>query len=271
MSGLGRHQFAAWQGRAVSEPWALDLDGVIWRGDVPIPGAASAVASLQAAGARVVFVTNNSSQVVAEVEAKLGRHGIAADGVVRTSAQAAATLVSAGERVLVCGGAGLVEAVGSVGGVAVVNEGSDPGAVDVVLCGYWRAVDYDRLRWATTSVLRGARLLASNDDATYPGPGGLLPGGGATLAAVERATGVAATVAGKPHPPMADWLRRELGPAGTMVGDRLDTDGLFARALGWRFGLVLTGVTTTADGAEPAPDLVATDLAALVAAELAAG
>lgn len=244
-------------------PWALDLDGVIWRGDVPIPGAAAAVAALQRT-APVVFVTNNSSQVVAEVEAKLLRHGIAAEGAVRTSAQAAATLVGPGERVLVCGGPGLVEAVGSVGATAIVDEGLDPGPVDAVLCGYWRAVDYDRLRWATTAVLRGARLLASNDDATYPGPDGLLPGGGATLAAVERATGVAATVAGKPHAPMADWLRAELGPVGTMVGDRLDTDGLFARAMGWRFGLVLSGVTTDPAGSEPTPDLVAPDLAALV-------
>jgi len=252
----------------VSEPWALDLDGVIWRGDVPISGAAEAVHRLQASGVPVVFVTNNSSQVVSAVEGKLASQGISAAGAVRTSAQAAASLLSAGERVLVCGGDGLVEAIASVGGVAVVNGGNDPGPVDAVLCGFWRDVDYDRLRWATTSVMRGARLLASNDDATYPGPDGLLPGGGATLAAVERATGVDATVAGKPHRPMADWLRGELGPTGTMVGDRLDTDGLFARALGWRFGLVLSGVTTAVEGAGPAPDLVAPDLAALVAAEL---
>lgn len=252
----------------MSGPWALDLDGVIWRGDVPIPGAAEAVARLRDAGVAVVFVTNSSSQVVRDVEAKLGRHGIAASGAVRTSAQAAATLVTAGERVLVCGGAGLVEAVGSVGAEAVANDGTDPGPVDAVLCGYWRAVDYDRLRWATTSVMRGARLLASNDDATYPGADGLLPGGGATLAAVERAAGVTAIVAGKPHRPMAEWLRADLGAVGTMVGDRLDTDGLFARALGWRFALVLSGVTTTAAGAVPRPDLVAPDLAALVASAL---
>lgn len=250
-------------------PWALDLDGVIWRGDAAVPGSAAAVARLQAAGAPVVFVTNNSSQEVAEVEAKLARHGVAATGAVRTSAQAAAGLLAPGERVLVCGGAGLVEAVGSVGAVAVVNDGTDPGPVDAVLCGYWRAVDYDRLRWACTAVMAGARLLASNDDATYPAADAILPGGGATLAAVERATGVDATVAGKPNRPMADMVRAELGSEGTMVGDRLDTDGLFARALGWRFGLVLTGVTPGTDGADPVPDVVAVDLAALVAQALA--
>ncbi|HEU5152269.1 MAG TPA: HAD-IIA family hydrolase [Iamia sp.] len=252
----------------MSDPWALDLDGVIWRGHVPVPGSAAAVARLQATGAPVVFVTNGSARPVAELEAELAGHGIAAAGAVRTSARAAATLVAAGERVLVCGGPGLVEALAAVGAVAVVNDGTDPGPVDAVVCGYWRAVDHDRLRWAATSVMRGARLLASNDDATYPGSDGLVPGGGATLAAVERATGVTATVAGKPHRPMADLLHAELGPEGTMVGDRLDTDGLFARALGWRFGLVLSGVTTTAVGADPTPDLVAPDLAALVAAAL---
>ena len=252
----------------MERPWALDLDGVIWRGDAPVPGSAAAVARLQATGAPVVFVTNGSSQPVAALEAKLARHGISAAGAVRTSARAAATLVAPGERVLVCGGPGLAEALGAAGAVAVENDGTDPGPVDAVVCGYWPAVDHDRLRWASTAVMRGARLLASNDDATYPSSDGLVPGGGATLAAVERATGLAAVVAGKPHRPMADLLRAELGPEGTMVGDRLDTDGLFARALGWRFGLVLSGVTATADGAEPTPDLVAADLAALVASDL---
>ena len=239
---------------------------MIWRGDVPIAGSAAAVAALQASGAAVVFVSNSSAHTLAHVEAKLARHGIDARGAVRTSAQAAATLVAPRERVLVCGGEGLTEAVTAVGAVAVVNDGTDPGPVEAVLCGYWRAVDHDRLRWATTAVLRGARLLASNDDATYPAADGLVPGGGATLAAVERATGVTATVAGKPHRPMADRIRSELGPVGTVVGDRLETDGLLARALGWRFGLVLSGVTASAEGAEPRPDVVAADLAALVAA-----
>lgn len=250
----------------MAAPIALDLDGVIWRGSTEVPGSAAAVGALQAAGHRVVFVTNNSSQRVADVEAKLWSFGIEAQGAVRTSAGAAATLLTAGERVLVCGGEGLIEAVDLAGAVPVPNVGTDPGPVDAVLCGYWRAVDYDRIRWAATAVMGGARLLASNDDATYPSGEGLLPGGGATLAAVERASGVAATVAGKPHAPMGDWLRHELGADGLMVGDRLDTDFGFARALGWRFGLVLSGVTTSADGLDPAPDLVAPDLAALVAA-----
>ena len=48
-----------------------DLDGVVWRGDEPIPGAGAAISVLRDAGFRVVFVSNNSSQPVAEVAGKL--------------------------------------------------------------------------------------------------------------------------------------------------------------------------------------------------------
>ncbi|MFL6068498.1 MAG: HAD hydrolase-like protein, partial [Gaiellaceae bacterium] len=59
-----------------------------------------------------------------------------------------------------------------------------------------------------------------------------------------------------------------LGPSGTVVGDRPDTDGRLATAMGYRFALVLTGVTSAEDAphvVEPVPDEIATDLAELVA------
>ena len=240
-------------------PFALDLDGVIWLVDDPIPGAAAAVASLRARGEQVVFVTNNSSQRVGDVEDKLDRHGIPATGDVLTSAMAAASLVDPGERVLVCGGAGVVEAIEGRGAVPVRD-----GDAEAVLVGFHRDFDYERLRIAATAVRRGARLLATNDDATFPTPAGLIPGGGAILAAVVTASGVAPVVAGKPNAPMADLVRERLGPTGVMVGDRADTDGRFARLLGYDFGLVHTGVTAPTEVVDPVPDCVAADLAALV-------
>ena len=85
------------------------------------------------------------------------------------------------------------------------------------------------------------------------------------MAAIATAAGLAPTIAGKPHAPMVDLLRARLGDEGIVVGDRPDTDGRFARALGWRFGLVLTGVTAPTDlPVDPEPDLVAVDLAGLV-------
>lgn len=241
-------------------PFALDLDGVVWLVDQPIPGAAEAVARLRAAGEPVVFVTNNSSQPVADVEAKLARQGIPATGDVITSAMAVVTLIEPGERVLVCAGPGVVE--------QLEGRGAEPvrdGDADAVVVGFHLDFDYERLRIAARAVRRGARLLATNADSSYPTPDGPIPGGGAILAAVVTATGAEAIVAGKPHAPMADLVRRRLGPSGVMVGDRADTDGEFAVALGYRFALVHTGVTPAGVTVEPAPDLVAPDLQALVA------
>jgi HAD superfamily hydrolase (TIGR01450 family) len=247
--------------------WVLDLDGVVWRGDQALPGAADAVARLRAAGERVLFVTNNSYAAAATTEAKLARMGIPAAGDVVTSAMAGAALVEPGERVLVCGGPGIAEAVTGRGAEPVLNRGTDDGVgeVDVVMVGYHRDFDYERLRVATFALQRGARLVATNDDATYPTDEGILPGGGSLVAAVAYASGKAPEVAGKPHEPMAALVRAMVGADGTVVGDRPDTDGRFAVTLGYRWALVLSGVTTEADlPVEPPPDVVAPDLASLV-------
>lgn len=246
--------------------WILDLDGVVWLGEQPIGGSSEAVAAIRTAGERVLFVTNNSSATVGSQEAKLARLGIPAAGDVVTSAMAAASLLEAGSTALVCGGPGVREAL-VARGVGVVDEGD----ADAVVVGWHREFDYARLTAASRAVDRGARLIGTNDDPTYPTPDGPIPGGGAILAAVATATGVAPEVAGKPHAPMAALVHEVAGAAGTMVGDRPSTDGLFARRLGYRFALVLSGVTSSADlPVRPAPDVVAADLAALCDAALGA-
>lgn len=246
--------------------WVLDLDGVVWLGDQPIPGAAAAVAALQARGP-VLFVTNNSAPPLAHFEERLARQGIDADGSVISSALAVATLVEPGERVLLCAGPGAAEALAERGAEVV-----DEGPADAVVVGFHRDFDYERLRIASAAVRTGARLLATNDDATYPTPEGPIPGGGAILASVVTATGATPVVAGKPNAPIADLVRYRVGGNGTVVGDRPSTDGRFAIALGYRFALVLSGVTRREDlPVEPTPDLVADDLATLVASLPAAG
>jgi 4-nitrophenyl phosphatase len=240
--------------------WLLDLDGVVWLGPVPIPGAAEAIARLRARGDTVAFITNNSFAPASEVAGRLGAMGIPADGDVVTSAQAAAGLVEPGERVLVCGGPGVAEAVQARGAVAV--DGLDESEVDAVLVGYHRSFDYERMRVAARAARRGARLLATNDDATFPTVDGPIPGNGSILAGIALAAGSPpVVVAGKGYPPMADLVRRRYGAEGWMVGDRPDTDGRFARSLGYRFVLVLSGVTTAGDlPVVPAPDLVSANL-----------
>jgi glycerol-1-phosphatase len=247
-----------------------DLDGVIWLSHVAIPGSVDAVARLRAAGRRVVFVTNNSSVVLAGQEAALAAVGIPAAGDVLTSAMAAAALVEPGERVLVCGGPGIGEALGHRGAIAV--PGDDPAGVDVdaVMVGFHRTFDYERMRIAATAAMRGARLIATNDDATYPTPDGPIPGGGSILAAVATASGRQPVIAGKPYLPMADAVRAMLGDVAgeriLVVGDRASTDGQFAVTLACPFALVRSGVTLAGDPVGVPVAIDVPDLAAVVVA-----
>jgi 4-nitrophenyl phosphatase len=245
-----------------------DLDGVIWLSHVPIPGSVEAVARLRAAGRRVVFVTNNSSAVIADQEAALAAVGIPAAGDVLTSAMAAAALVGPGERVLVCGGPGISEALGHRGAIAVPGDDPDGVDVDVVMVGFHRTFDYERMRIAATAAMRGARLIATNDDATYPTPDGPIPGGGSILAAVVTASGRQPVVAGKPYAPMADAVRAIVGDVSTrrvlVVGDRASTDGEFAVTLACPFALVRSGVTRAGDRIGVPVAIDVPDLAAVV-------
>ena len=265
--------------------WILDLDGVVWLGAAPIPGAVDAVRRLRDAGERVLFLTNNSSAPIGDYVAKLVGLGIPADaGDVLTSAQAAARLLEPGMTALVCAGPGVDEAL-RARGVATVRDGT----ADAVVVGWHTDFDYARLTAAFRAVHAGARLIGTNDDATYPTPDGLLPGGGSILAAVATAAGVAPEIAGKPHAPMAALVRERLALdraqvegtqldgtqlGGTqldgtarciLVGDRVSTDGLMAARLDVPFALVLTGVTTAADlPVTPEPAYVVDDLSTLV-------
>jgi glycerol 3-phosphatase-2 len=253
-----------------------DLDGVLWRGDATIPGAADAVARLRAAGHRCVFLTNNAGPSIADVIAKLAVHGVdaVADDVV-TSAQAAARVVvarfGAGARVFACAGAGVGEAFAAVG-ITVTDE---PRAADAVVVGWHRSFDFGELTRAADAIRAGALFVATNVDATYPTGNGLLPGNGAIVAGIAVAAGVEPVVAGKPEVAMAELVHARVGDVALMIGDRVSTDGAFADALGCPFALVLSGVTVrdARPGCEvvpePAPPYVADDLAAFADAFLA--
>jgi HAD superfamily hydrolase (TIGR01450 family) len=248
--------------------WLLDLDGVVWLAEEPIPGSSDAIGRLRAAGNRVFFLTNNSAPTVDDLREKLGRMGIEveADDLV-TSAQAAASLLEPGSTALVCAGPGVEDALAERG-VKTVREGK----ADAVVVGFHRDFDYDRLTAAFKAVEAGARLIGTNDDATYPTPDGAVPGGGSLLAAVATAGGVKPEVAGKPYEPFAALVRarvgNELGDS-VMVGDRPSTDGLMAQLLRIPFALLLSGVTRSDEVPDnPAPDQVAPDLVSLVKREL---
>lgn len=247
-----------------------DLDGVLWRGDHPIPGSADAVAALRGAGIRVAFLTNNSSRTVDVIVAQLAAMGVeASPDDVLTSAQAAANVLTSelpsGGRVLACAGPGVIEAL-TVAGFQLVTAAP----ADAVVVGWHRDFDFERLDRASAAVRAGARFVATNVDPTYPGADHLLPGAGAIVAAIATAAGTTPLVAGKPEAPTVTLVHERLGRVGVMVGDRPSTDGALADALGWPFALVLSGVTRPEAPAggegipDPPPPFVGADLAALL-------
>lgn len=261
--------------------WVIDLDGVMWRGGEPIAGSADAVARLLARGDRVLFCTNNSIAPGSEVAARLGHLGVPDGASVVTSADAVCTLVEPGERVLVFGSAGLggvladrgAEVVRTLDAVAAPasNDAGSRAGFDALVVGLTRELDYRQLDLAAEAVRGGARLLATNSDATFPAEDRIQPGTGALLAAVEAASGVRAVVAGKPEMPMVSAIRSRLGEAQDVivVGDRPETDGLLAQRLGREFALVLSGVTSSEPDSPGVPvAMVSVDLAALVSEQL---
>ena len=237
-------------------PILCDLDGVVWLMHQPIAGSVNAIQLLKNAGHRVLFVTNNSYSVISDQENALAKIGIDAHNDVVTSSQAAGALLRKGERVLLGGGPGTVEAVKNAGAVLAGRSDDQTDSeidqeVDTVMVGFHPSFDYRGLTRLSQAVRNGARLIATNDDATYPTPRGLIPGGGSILASVVAASGVQPIIAGKPHQPMADLVRQVLGVTDLsdawMVGDRPSTDGLFAQTVGCKFAQVLTGISSLKD------------------------
>ena len=249
----------------------VDLDGVVWVGREMVPGSAEALQSLIDAGTEVVFVTNNSVKQPSAYAARLRDAGIeVADERVLTggvvTAQLAAERVGPGGTAFVIGAPGFKETVAAAG--LELLDGEAAQSADAVVVSAHREFDYAELLTATRALQAGAALFGTSRDPTLPMPGGAWPGTGATLAAVETASGKRAETGGKPEPHLFDQARALIPKADrvAIVGDRIASDIEGGRRAGLETILVLSGATSReeAEAASPAPDRVAEDLAALV-------
>ncbi|XP_032896654.1 glycerol-3-phosphate phosphatase [Amblyraja radiata] len=244
----------------------FDCDGVLWRGESAIPGAAQLVNRLQECGKLVFFLTNNSTKSRELYVEKLQRLGFRAhcQQIYATAPCAALYLrreIQLCGSVYVIGGAALRGEL-QAQGIVCSGPGPEvtPGTLQVwatepldltvaaVLVGFDEQFTYLKLCRASRYLRDPACFfLATNTDTLLPLEGGGIPGTGCLVKSVEAASKRTAYVIGKPNDFMFKCIVNEHGidPSRTvMIGDRLDTDILMGSNCGLRTILTLTGVST---------------------------
>jgi len=250
----------------------IDMDGVIWRADVPIGDLAAIFDRIRARGLKFVFATNNSTKTSSQYVARLNELGVDVEPwQVVTSSQAAAHAMAQkfppGTKVFMIGEDGLRIPLEERGFEILSTE--DAPQAQAVVMGLDRDVNFQKAVEAALLVRRGIPFYATNPDKTFPTPRGLIPGAGAWYSIVTTATGVEPIVAGKPFPFLMDLSMEKLGTGNEetlVIGDRLDTDIAAGQGVGCPTALVLTGVSTReqAEGWTPKIDFIAEDLATLI-------
>ncbi len=257
------------------DAFAVDLDGVVWRGEVLIEGAVEGLEAIRATGKPLLLLTNNGGYHPAEVVERLAHGGfqLAVEEVLTTSLVAREWIMGHGLRgasTFVLAPQTVAAQLADVVRIRYLEAGQ---TADLVLIGRDTELSYLRLGLAAAAVRAGASFLSLNKDPVMPVEnGGILPGTGSIVAAVEAASGRTATVLGKPEEPMMRAAAERIGYENVlMLGDRLESDILGAKRIGWDGALVLTGLTVTDDLLDPAPDYILTSLRSLALDADAAG
>lgn len=234
------------------DAFLLDLDGVVYVGEEPLPNAVESLVRLREAGKQLRFLTNNPRLTRIQLSRRLAGMGVEAyeEEVVTSGWATAHYLREEGvSSAYVLGSRGLISEVLNAG-VEVV----DRGPCEAVVVGADDLVSYGHIRQATTAIFSGARFVATNADRTFPSPDGPLPGTGAIVAAVQTTTGVEPVIVGKPFSPMFDAALEGLSVGrerAVMVGDSPKTDIEGARRAG------ITGVLVSEDERSPTDSLTA--------------
>ena len=243
----------------------LDVDGVLHVSGEPIPGAVEAVARLRRQGHALRFVTNNSTRSRATLAEELRRLGFElGDAELQTTPRAAASEL-AGKRVfaLVMGAI-----VPDLEGMELVGDHADA----VLLGGCDETTEPNQVfSWmnlgrAFAELQMGAELYCLHKNKWWQTSRGPLLDAGAFVAGLEYATGVDATILGKPSAAYfaaaLDALVAE--PELTwMVTDDVEADVRGAQLFGMRTALVRTGKfrPETLESSGVVPEIVLSSIA----------
>jgi len=244
----------------------IDMDGVLYRGDQPMPRLVEFFAFMRERPIRFILATNNSTRTSQEYADKLGQMGVTVSpDEILVSGQATARFLSReyprGTRVHVFGMPSLKQALAEEG-FLLEDEN-----VQLVVASMDRGVTYEKLKKATLLIRGGARFIATNLDPTYPSEEGLIPGTGSMIAALETASGVKPQVIGKPEPIMYQLAMEQMGsnPKTTAtIGDRVDTDILGGKRAGLTTICVLSGSSDRVEAEAAETDMIFDDIAQLL-------
>lgn len=247
----------------------LDMDGVLWKDNLALVDLPAFFQRASDLNLIITLATNNATKSVRQYLEKIKGFGqvLQAWQIINSPMAVAAYLsrkYPSGGPIYVVGEDGITDAMESAGFYPAEKE------VIAVVAGLDRKFTYEKLKKAAMAIKHGALFIGTNPDPTFPAPEGNIPGAGSILAAIQTATGVAPIVMGKPEPFMFELAIQRMGISpqeSLVVGDRLDTDILGGQKAGCRTALVLSGISThtEAQAWQPAPDIIAPDLAQLLA------
>lgn len=223
----------------------IDMDGVIYHGNKLLPGVTDFLAWLEKSGKNYLFLTNSSERTPKELHEKLKRLGInVGEDHFYTSALATASFLAnqlPNGSAYVIGDAGLIHALYSAGySINNVNP-------DYVVVGDTHSYNFERIELAVNLVIKGAKLIGTNPDASGPIETGITPSTKALVSPIEIASGRKAYYVGKPNPLMMRIALKRLGvkrEEAIVIGDRMDTDVRCGLESEIDTLLVLSGIAT---------------------------
>ena len=193
----------------MKKSYLIDMDGVIYRENHLIPGAAEFVEAMEMTGTPFLFLTNNSAPTAEDLAIKLNHLGIPGLGPRHFYTSAMNTADFLAETHPNC----TVYVIGEGGLLAALHEKkiySDAINPSYVVVGEGTATT-EKLTKAHEFIERGARLVATNPDNWCPvSADKTRPGAGAMAAFLEASTGRRAYYLGKPNAYMFYRARKKL-------------------------------------------------------------
>ncbi len=190
----------------------LDMDGVLYVGNRPLPGVQETLDYLNQSGRKWLCVTNNSSRTAETFAEKLAAMSIQVSpehilGSAQATANWLAQQAPKGTKVIMLGEESLQSALAAQGFDLV----SDPFAAEFAVASIFFGLNYAAVSDMTLAIRNGARFIATNPDPSLPTERGQVPGTGSIVALLATASGQQPEFVGKPYPGMYQQAMRRLG------------------------------------------------------------